>query len=247
MSRVIAIPALQDNYIWIVEQNNQAVVVDPGESKPVLDYLRNNKIQPVAILITHHHLDHTGGIGELLSQFNIPVYGPAKEVIPHQTHRLFEKNLVHIASMNLTYQVIECPGHTLGHIAFYGHRQLFCGDTLFSGGCGRIFEGTHAQMYESLTKLSALPDDTQIFAAHEYTLSNLAFAHEIEPNNQCIQSAITKAKLNLSKHIPTLPSTIGREKTINPFLRCQTLKSQMGTEDEPSTFSRLREKKDSFR
>lgn len=237
MSQLLPIPAFSDNYIWLLAQEGKAWVVDPGDAEPVLDTLAKEKLKLAGILITHHHDDHTGGIAELLQHFDIPVYGPhdspACKVISQPLH---DGDSIHLGSMN--FSVMAVPGHTLDHIAFYSAAEkiLFCGDTLFSGGCGRVFEGTYEQMYNSLLKLLALPDDTRICCAHEYTLSNLRFALTVEPDNQDLVEYQQRCERLRQKDQPTLPSTIQQEKRINPFLRCTDI----------SQFSQRRELKNSF-
>ncbi|NOY66108.1 MAG: hydroxyacylglutathione hydrolase [Gammaproteobacteria bacterium] len=216
------IPAFNDNYIWLIhkENNKNIVIVDPGDAKPVLETIRQHQYQPVAILITHHHSDHVGGINQLKARYDIPVYGPANENIAAITHPLKEGDNVTITELDLTLQVLDVPGHTRGHIAYYSNNMLFCGDTLFTGGCGGLFEGTAEQMHHSLNKIAALPDETQIYCAHEYTLDNLNFARVVEPENKALLQRIkdTQAKRKLNK--ATVPAKLALEKDTNPFLRC---------------------------
>jgi hydroxyacylglutathione hydrolase len=220
-----ALPAFDDNYIWLLHDGQRALVVDPGDADVVLIALKRLSLRLETILVTHHHADHTGGVDVLRSTTGAAVFGPLTETMPEPIRRLTGGDKVQ--AMGLTFDVIDVPGHTAGHIAYYGETVdvlglaplLFCGDTLFSGGCGRLFEGTPAQMLASLTTLAALPSDTRVCCTHEYTLSNLKFARTVEPNNaeliqyqqQCI--ALREAGA------PTLPSTIARELQINPFLR----------------------------
>ena len=224
MIQVISVPAFTDNYIWLVtnEQRQFAAVVDPGDAQPVIDELQRRNMSPVAILITHHHRDHTGGIEKLLEAYpGLPVYGPASEYIAHMTRALGEGQQVVLEELGLSFTVMDVPGHTAGHIAYYGEGSLFCGDTLFSAGCGRLFEGSPSQLASSLAKLAALPDDTQVYCTHEYTLSNLAFAHAAEPHNPARDAYAARCKALRAANQPTLPSTIGLEKAINPFLRSE--------------------------
>lgn len=220
-----AIPAFNDNYIWLLHNGQHAVVVDPGDASPVLEVLTTQQLTLSAILITHHHHDHVGGITALLDVFpTIDVYGPAKENIPHCTQKLNEASAVKLNALGLDLRVLDIPGHTAGHIAYFGYSDLneafvFCGDTLFSGGCGRLFEGTPAQMLNSLNKLSALPPETLICCAHEYTLSNLMWALDVEPDNAELQAYFNEANQLRAAGQPTLPSTLAREQKINPFLR----------------------------
>ena len=178
---IVPIRAFQDNYIWCLRRGTAAVVIDPGDANPVLDYLANEDLRLAAILTTHHHGDHVGGNTTLLSKYNVPVFGPALEKIPGITRPLREGDAIEVPGVGLHLRVLDVPGHTAGHIAYYGEGLLFCGDTLFSCGCGRLFEGTAAQMHSSLSKLAARPRDTLVYCAHEYTLSNLRFARAADP------------------------------------------------------------------
>ena len=182
---VLAIPAFADNYIWLVHDGVHAAVVDPGDAAPVFAVLEANNLTLVAILLTHHHADHVGGVPELLQRFPVPVFGPSREAIPTITHALNQEDSIAVPELGLTLQVLDVPGHTGGHIAYLSVEEgwLFCGDTLFAGGCARLFEGTPAQMVGSLSTLAKLPDGTQVYCAHEYTMANLRFAQEIEPGN----------------------------------------------------------------
>lgn len=221
MLSVITVPAFEDNYLWLIHNGAQAAVVDPGDAAPILAALAANDLSLVAILLTHHHADHIGGVPELLKRYHIPVYGPRHENIPHVTHPLSEGDIAIIAELDLAMSVLDAPGHTRGHITYYSASQhwLFCGDTLFGGGCGRLFEGTPAQMASSLEKLAALPDETQVYCAHEYTLANLRFALEVEPGNQILALRMQVEQEKRRHGQPTIPSTIGQEKATNPFLR----------------------------
>ena len=222
---IIPLPAFRDNYIWLMHDGRHALVVDPGDAQPVIDHLEREQLQLAAILITHHHADHVGGLRSLLAHAPVPVFGPAHEDIDGVDHRLVEGDREHIAPMNLDFDVLDIPAHTAGHIAFVtpggAARVLFCGDTLFSAGCGRLFEGSPSQLASSLAKLAALPDDTQVYCTHEYTLSNLAFAHAAEPHNPARDAYAARCKALRAANQPTLPSTIGLEKAINPFLRSE--------------------------
>lgn len=223
--QLIAIPAFSDNYIWMVCKNNYAIVVDPGDSQPVVNMLQQHGLQLSAILITHHHNDHVGGLSKLKQETNAIVYGPATENIPVCDKLVTQDDIVNIAEVGLSLRVLDIPGHTAGHIAFYGllnnQPLVFCGDTLFAGGCGRIFEGTPAQMYKSLSKLAALSPDTLVCCAHEYTLSNLQWAITVEPDNQLLHQRLTDTIEMRNQGITTLPSTINTELQTNPFLRTQ--------------------------
>ena len=219
ITTIVPIRAFQDNYIWCLRRGSAAVVVDPGDAGPVLDYLSNEGLRLDAILTTHHHGDHVGGNTGLLSKYNVPVFGPARESIPGITRTLREGDTVEVPGIGLHFQVFDVPGHTAGHIAYYGEGLLFCGDTLFSCGCGRLFEGTAAQMHSSLSKFAALPGDTLVYCAHEYTLSNLRFARAAGPGNPALDERETTAKAALAAGNPSLPSTIESELAANPFLR----------------------------
>ncbi|MES2141282.1 MAG: hydroxyacylglutathione hydrolase [Pseudomonadota bacterium] len=220
--RVEPILAFKDNYIWclINDETNHCIIVDPGEAKPVLAYLKRFKLSLDAILITHHHWDHTNGIKGILNTHSVPVYGPAKEKIMSVTHPVDEGDNVQLANWPITFTVLDIPGHTLGHVAYYADGLLFCGDTLFSAGCGRLFEGTAEQMLASLNKLSNLPDETKIYCGHEYTLNNLQFAQTVEPNNLQIKERLENVRELRQKNLPTLPAVLANERLINPFLRC---------------------------
>jgi len=220
MFTVSAVQAFKDNYIWIAHNQSAAVIVDPGDASPVRQYLRQHKLHPVAIFCTHHHHDHTGGNMTLVQEFSIPVYGPAIENIPFRTHGLTEGETLVIPELAIEFTIMEVPGHTAGHIVFYGHHALFCGDTLFSCGCGRIFERNAQQMYASLQKLASLPDETKIYCAHEYTLANIEFAKTVDPDNLTLLELEKACRQKQASNIATLPSSIAIEKAVNPFLRC---------------------------
>ncbi len=222
MLEVRGLPAFNDNYIWLIGSagSRQVAVVDPGDADPVLEAVEREGLEPVAILVTHHHGDHTGGIDELCDRFRLPVYGPALERIPAITHPLGDGDSVQLAGLGLTFSVLATPGHTRGHLCYVGHGALFCGDTLFTAGCGRLFEGSAAQMHASLSRLAALPDDTRVYCAHEYTVANLRFAQVVEPANAAIQTRREEADRLRRQGLPTVPSTLQLEKQTNPFLRC---------------------------
>ena len=217
---IVPLPAFNDNYIWCLHNQATCVAVDPGDGTPVLEFCQQNQLQLTAILITHHHWDHTNGIEALTQVFSgIEVYGPAKGSTSEVTVGLSEEDEVDLDSLGMKLKVIEVPGHTLDHIAYIGDNALFCGDTLFSAGCGRLFEGSPLQMHQSLQKLAALPDDLPVYCTHEYTMANLEFAKAVEQNNQALRDYATWAGQQRQKGGPTLPTSIGREKAINPFLR----------------------------
>ena len=218
---VLAIPAFADNYLWLIHDGVHAAIVDPGDAGPVLDVLRERKLKLTAILLTHHHADHVGGVPGLLEQYQVPVYGPHNPAIVGVTHPLAEGDRFTVPELGLAMSVLEVPGHTLDHIAYVAADPgwLFCGDTLFAGGCGRLFEGTPAQMVQSLAKLTALPDQTAVYCAHEYTLSNLKFAREVEPENMALLTRITAEQKKREQNQATVPTFIRLEKSTNPFLR----------------------------
>lgn len=217
---VIPVRAFNDNYIWTLVRDGNAAVVDPGDATPVLDYLQGRQLKLTAILNTHHHADHVGGNGALLAHYDVPVYGPHEERIPSVSHRLREGERCAVDGIGIELSVLEVPAHTRSHIAFYGADMLFCGDTLFAGGCGRIFEGTPAQMHAALGKLMALPGHTRVYCGHEYTLANLRFARAAEPDNPEVTAWEQEAAAQRARDAVTLPSTIAREKSANPFVRC---------------------------
>jgi hydroxyacylglutathione hydrolase len=218
-----ALPAFTDNYIWMLDDGASAVVVDPGEAAPVQAALDARQLALAAILVTHHHGDHVGGVDVLRSRLKGPVYGPRREQIPTPYVALDDGDTVDV--LGLRFDVIEVPGHTSGHIAYFhagreGAPILFCGDTLFSGGCGRLFEGTPEQMHRSLSRLAALPGDSRVCCAHEYTLSNLKFARAVEPDNAALARYSVECEALRAANRPTLPSSIAVEREVNPFLRC---------------------------
>ena len=222
MKAIIPISALTDNYIWMLidDAGKTAWVVDPGDARPVIKALNQYDLNLAGILITHHHADHCAGVPSLLQYAaDIPVFGSHKSPNPSISHPL--KDGDEIVSTAFQFKVIEIPGHTLDHIAYYGNQCLFSGDTLFSAGCGRVFEGTPQMMRDSLDKLEQLDGETALYCGHEYTLANLLFAQHVEPNNRDIQKKIEEVKLKVSEGKPTLPSLLSEEKSINPFLRCR--------------------------
>jgi len=212
--------AFQDNYVWTLRLGNNATVVDPGEAGPVLAYLRAHKLNLTAILNTHHHADHVGGNAELLEHYPVPVYGPYDDRIPTVSDRVREGDKFMLPGFAVEFQVFEIPAHTRTHIAFYGGGMLFCGDTLFACGCGRLFEGTPAQMHASLAKLAQLPGTARVYCGHEYTLSNIKFARAVEADNAELAAWEKTAAAMRAKDEPTLPSTLERELRANPFMRC---------------------------
>jgi hydroxyacylglutathione hydrolase len=220
MFEIVPLPAFRDNYIWTLRDARHAAVVDPGEARPVREYLARESLELVAILATHHHPDHTGGIAELVAARRVPVFGPRGEPIPEMTDPVGTGDTASIPSLDATFSVIEIPGHTRAHVAYYGAGSLFCGDTLFACGCGKVFEGTPAQMYASLQRLAALPDETKVYCGHEYTLANIEFARRVDPANAALRSREERSRALRQAGKPTLPSTLGEERATNPFLRC---------------------------
>jgi len=222
MLHIEPINALSDNYIWAIihPKKKTCAIVDPGAASPVLNYLKEHALTLVGILITHHHWDHTGGINDILQHHTAPIFGPSKDNISILDHFLDEGKTAHLPELEASFQVLDIPSHTLGHIAYYGHGVLFSGDTLFTAGCGRIFEGNAQQMKDALDKLTALPDDTLVYCGHEYTENNLRFAITVEPDNSDIQARLEDVKGLRAQNKPTVPATLALEKKTNPFLRC---------------------------
>ena len=225
----IAIPGFIDNYFWILAGSGDKVtLVDPGDAAPVLQWLRRHGREVGMIMITHHHADHIGGVMELLRHFpRAEVVAPSDPRISMTTRTVSEPDLVDIEDISASFSVLDFPGHTQSHIGYYckfddSHASLFCGDTLFACGCGRLFEGTAQQMYTSLRKIYRLPEHTKIYCAHEYTLGNIAFAKRVEPQNSALLSRAEEALRMRSDSIPTVPSVLRQEKATNPFLRAST-------------------------
>lgn len=283
--RVIRVPAFTDNYLWLfhLENDSRAYVVDPGDAQPIISALEKHQLTLAGILITHHHPDHTAGIGDLLSIFNnrtIPVYGPDGGSVPAVTHPQHDGETLTLEN-GLSLSIFEVPGHTLDHIAYFASGEstenqdasqsspasplhseaqthslpsLFCGDTLFAAGCGRLFEGTPAQMLNSLNKYKSLPDNTLVYCAHEYTLANLAFASAVEPENKELNERVLLEKAKRDDNQATIPTMLGLEKATNPFLRCHTdvIKSNaeqyavQALADEEAVFAAVRQWKDNF-
>jgi len=217
---ITALPALNDNYIWAIHQDSHAVVVDPGEAAPVIAFLKGHDLQLTAILCTHRHHDHVGGIDELREVYNVPVYGRSHPNNPHITHDLKEGDRLKLDSPTIGFDIIDVPGHLVDHIAFLAPGIVFSGDILFGAGCGRNFEGTLAQLRQSLQRLAALPDSTQVYSSHEYTAANLRFAMACEPSNPEIQKRSQITQQLRAANQTTLPTNIALEKATNPFLRC---------------------------
>jgi hydroxyacylglutathione hydrolase len=258
---VLAVPAFHDNYLWLIHDGRHAAVVDPGDARPILAALDAHGLTLVAILLTHHHADHVGGVQTLLQHSKVPVFGPASEAIASVSQALSEGDTVAIPQLGLKLSILDVPGHTSGHIAYVAEDQpwLFCGDTLFGGGCGRLFEGSPEQMIDSLAKLSRLPDDTLVYCAHEYTVSNLRFALAVEPDNPLLTARMASEQAKRRRQQATVPSTIGLENATNPFLRYQQptiiaslhasgrLTDQHRPTDPVAAFAALREWKNCFK
>ncbi len=255
--QVTAIPAFADNYLWLIHDGQHAAVVDPGDAAPIEAALASLNLKLDAILLTHHHADHAGGVPALLARRQIPVFGPARERIAGMSVPLSGGDRVDLPALGLTLAVLDVPGHTAGHIAYVAQDQrwLFCGDTLFAGGCGRLFEGTPEQMSASLAQLAALPDDTKVYCAHEYTVSNMRFAVAAEPGNPDVAARLEQEQQRRARGEATVPSTIGVEKQTNPFLRCSepgvldSLQAQgrLSGNDPVAAFAALREWKNVYR
>lgn len=218
MFEISLIPAFKDNYIWLLTQGNRAFVVDPGDAAPVLAKLDADDLRLEGILITHHHADHQGGIAELKARYQAEVFAPAEESITGCSRPLSGGERIDVLGQMLN--VMAVPGHTLGHIAYFGPGVLFCGDTLFGAGCGRLFEGTPAQMSASLDSIASLPDETRIYCAHEYTEANLRFALAVEPENPAVHQRVAKVAALRAAGLSSVPSVLAEEKATNPFLRC---------------------------
>ena len=227
------IEAFQDNYIWLIHNDQNSIIVDPGDAGPVISALERKNLNLVAILITHHHADHIGGVIALQEKYpHIKIFAPQKDKYDFVNISLKNGDEINIPELQINYKIIEIPGHTRGHIAYYDKKNLFCGDTLFACGCGKIFDGTHEQMYNSLKKISALPKDTKIYCAHEYTKKNISFALSLDPDDTNLK--LRKALVSNMKN--TIPSSLEEELKTNPFLKCTSLEA----------FKRLRDLKDQY-
>jgi len=259
MIKIVPIPALTgtyDNYIWVVHNGEHAIVVDPGDAIPVLDFLQAKKLKLSAILITHRHGDHINGIPKLLEVYNTRVYGPRSELIPLISHHLGEGDSFEIDELGLKFDILSVPGHLPEHIVYIGNGMLFSGDILFGCGCGKMFVGTPKEFHHSLQRLAALPDDTKVYCAHEYTESNIRFALLCEPNNTQLQQRQRDTHALRQQGLPSLPSNIALEKATNPFMRCEKpeIISNVTTHfnfpdapsDEIAVFASLRTWRDKF-
>jgi hydroxyacylglutathione hydrolase len=227
------IEAFEDNYIWLIRNDQNCIIIDPGIAAPVIACLERRNLKLIAILITHHHADHIGGVLELQEKYpHIKIFAPQKDKYNFVNIGLKNGDEINIPELQINYKIIEIPGHTQGHIAYYDMKNLFCGDTLFACGCGRIFDGTHEQMYDSLKKISNLPLDTKIYCAHEYTKKNIAFALSLNPNDMNLK----RRNKSISNLKITIPSLLEEELKTNPFLNCSNLEA----------FKRLRDLKDQY-
>ncbi len=256
--QIHAVPAFQDNYLWVLAEGAHAAVVDPGDSGPIEAFLAANRLRLAAILATHHHGDHVGGLAELAAQWNCPVFGPAGERIAGLTQKLRQGDRIVVPGLGVELDVLDVPGHTAGHIA-YVHRGpdpfVFCGDTLFACGCGRLFEGTAPQMAQSLAKLAALPAATRVYCAHEYTMANIRFAEAVEPGNRRLAERKARDAARRGRGEPTVPSTVAEELATNPFLRCAQPEVVASAErhagrrlaDPVEVFAEIRQWKNTFR
>ena len=252
---IIPVRAFSDNYIWLLVKGQYAVAVDPGDAAPLRSYLQQHTLKLAAILVTHHHHDHIDGISTLLQQYDVPVYSPApKHALDFPYHPVKDGDLINLPLLDIRLNVIDVPGHTAIHVAYYGGNSLFCGDTLFGCGCGRIFDGSCESLHASLLRLAQLPDTTQVFCAHEYTLNNIHFALSLDPDNAALLARQATAQHHIEQGNPTLPSTIALEKATNPFLRCRATAIRTAASNafpglegtEASIFCAIRKLKNNF-
>lgn len=253
-TEISCLRAFEDNYIWCLHRGEALAVVDPGDATPVLEHLAATGSRLCAILITHHHGDHTGGVGELVRRYPVPVFGPAAEAIAGVTQPVADGDEVRIPELDLSLRVLDVAGHTRGHVAYYRRGLLFCGDTLFGCGCGKLFEGTAAQLHAALARIAALPDDTLIYSAHEYTASGIRFANAVEPDNPDLHHRGEEVARRLAQGQPTVPFSLAEELATSPFLRCRqpaviaAAGRYAGRQpaDELETFTALRAWRDHF-
>ena len=256
MLEIIPLTALKDNYIWmLINTINQCVaIIDPSEHEPVLEYIQSKNLNPIAILITHHHWDHVGGIAGLTKKYSMPVYTPKKEFVEGSTNPVSEGDIISLPELDLEINILDVPGHTSGAIAYYTEKMVFSGDTLFTGGCGRLFEGSPTQMYSSLSKIKKLPTKTLVYCGHEYTIPNLQFAAAVEIDNKTIQRRLDLAQKTRDENQPTVPATLKIEKQTNPFLRCNeqsvintaSIRAGRALDNPAEVFATIRNWKDSF-
>lgn len=252
---IVPVRAFRDNYIWLLIHDGHAAAVDPGDAAPVLAHLQQHDLTLCGILVTHHHDDHIGGVETLLKLRDIPVYAPRNEHFSFTHQPVIEGDNINLPELKTSLDVLDVPGHTGGHVAYYGGNSLFCGDTLFGCGCGRVFDSNCQQLHLSLQKLSRLPDETMIYCAHEYTLENLRFARMIDPENPHLIERDRADSLLIAQDLPTLPSTLALEKATNPFLRCHTASIQFAARrvspdlprNEETTFCTIRTLKNHFK
>jgi hydroxyacylglutathione hydrolase len=258
MLQVTPVRAFADNYIWLIHaprNADQVVAVDPGDAAPVERALADRNLTLAGILLTHHHADHVGGVTSLLQNRRIPLFGPASERLPGEPTRLREGDRAVLEALGLEFAVLDIPGHTAGHIAYVGHSAVFSGDTLFSAGCGRLFEGTPEQMVGSLAKLAQLPAETLVYCGHEYTVGNLMFGLAVEPQNAESRRYLEECSTKRARDEATLPSSIRRERNVNPFLRCEQQTVKQAAEEKAGRrlqntteiFAVIRQWKDGFR
>jgi hydroxyacylglutathione hydrolase len=251
---IFPLPAFEDNYIWCLRRDGIVAVVDPGDAAPVLKHLANSGDQLCAVLITHHHHDHIDGIAELTARHPVPVFAPAAEAIAGTTQPVSGGDRVALPDLGIEFDVLDVAGHTRGHVAYYRPGSLFCGDTLFGCGCGRLFEGTATQLHAALSRIAVLPRLTLAYCAHEYTASGIRFARTVEPGNPDVETRGTEVARLRAQGMPTVPFTIADELTTNPFLRCRepaviaSIRARLGREptSELEVFTALREWRDHF-
>lgn len=254
MLQITPLPAFTDNYIWLLQQGTYAVAVDPGDAGVVLDYCHRQQLQLCAILVTHRHDDHIAGVATLRKAFDCPVYAPRHPAITALTHAVSEGSQVELPQLGVCFSVLAVPGHTLDHIAYHAPGILFSGDTLFACGCGRLFDGSAGQLYQSLQKIAALPGDTRVYCTHEYTLSNQRFALEVDPDNRSLQQRALRDQAKRQANLPSLPTTLADELSDNPFLRCSNPSIRRAVEqycgrsleETQEIFTELRRWKDNF-